>query len=406
MIRLVQETIAARGFHVLLCFLFGLGAHAGPALTLTNIESPTELACPIVVHVPLDDSLATAKGLVLRQAGTEKVLPAQLLFPLSDTASQSAAVAAILPPGSKSGTRYEIGTTDAPASAFRVEDDGNGALAMFEGGELVLRYLYGIQQPPPEATPDRARSSYISPVMGLDGEQLTEDFPKDHYHHRALFWAWPTFSVGGATHDHYHIDGIWTRFERWLDQQAGAACARIGVQNGWYRPDRKVGSEVVELTVWRAGEIGRAIDISLTWTAHEPLALSGRPEVGYGGFSIRFPDRQNSVVSFPDGPQENSDMKESPWGDLSAVFPGGRAKSGISILVGPDNPDAEPGWTIRGGDTYGFLGASWPGTEIHNFEPGKPVTARHRIWVHRGDVDAGKVGEAFSLYKTMPKLVP
>jgi hypothetical protein len=34
------------------------------------------------------------------------------------------------------------------------------------------------------------RANYIHPLYGLDGQVLTEDFPRDHLHHRGVFWAW------------------------------------------------------------------------------------------------------------------------------------------------------------------------------------------------------------------------
>lgn len=34
------------------------------------------------------------------------------------------------------------------------------------------------------------RANYIHPLYGFDEEELTEDFPADHYHHRGIFWTW------------------------------------------------------------------------------------------------------------------------------------------------------------------------------------------------------------------------
>ncbi|MGZ8921068.1 MAG: DUF6807 family protein, partial [Limisphaerales bacterium] len=64
------------------------------------------------------------------------------------------------------------------------------SLAIYEGRLPVLVYNHGVIHRAGVPT-DRARSTYIHPLYGLDGEVLTDDFPKDHYHHRGLFWAWP-----------------------------------------------------------------------------------------------------------------------------------------------------------------------------------------------------------------------
>ena len=34
-------------------------------------------------------------------------------------------------------------------------------------------------------------------MYDLDGNVLTEDFPKDHPHHRGIFWAWHQVRVDG-----------------------------------------------------------------------------------------------------------------------------------------------------------------------------------------------------------------
>ena len=36
----------------------------------------------------------------------------------------------------------------------------------------------------------KSRPHYVHPLYGLDGELLTEDFPRDHLHHHGIFWAW------------------------------------------------------------------------------------------------------------------------------------------------------------------------------------------------------------------------
>src|SRR5687767_7565410 len=84
--------------------------------------------------------------------------------------------------------------TDVRA-AFQLSTNGEGSVQVSEGNRPVLVYNHGVISR--EGVPaDRARSSYVHPIYGLDGEVLTDDFPKDHYHHRGLFWAWPHVKVG------------------------------------------------------------------------------------------------------------------------------------------------------------------------------------------------------------------
>ena len=69
---------------------------------------------------------------------------------------------------------------------------------------------------------------------------MSDDFPKDHYHHRGLFWAWPHVGVGGKQYDLWMIEGIHQQFERWLARETTPAGAAIGVETGWYAGTHKV----------------------------------------------------------------------------------------------------------------------------------------------------------------------
>src|SRR5690606_12052487 len=113
---------------------------------------------------------------------------------------------------------------------------------------------------------NRARSSYLHPIYGLDGEVLTDDFPKDHYHHRGLFWAWPHVIVGKQEVDLWMLKGIRHEFGKWLRRDAKKESATLGAHNGWFMGDRKVVDEQVWLRVLPADEKGRAIDVELVWT--------------------------------------------------------------------------------------------------------------------------------------------
>ena len=81
---------------------------------------------------------------------------------------------------------------DEEKSPFQIRDTDEGVLVQ-ESGKKVLFY----QQRPRSIAGEYERSNYIHPLYGLDGEILTEDFPRDHLHHRGVFWAWHHVSVGG-----------------------------------------------------------------------------------------------------------------------------------------------------------------------------------------------------------------
>jgi len=285
-----------------------------------------------------------------------------------------------------------------PASGLRFADQPGGRVALLEAGRPVLAYNWADQSK--DGVPaDRTRSCYVHPLFGLDGEELSDDFPRDHYHHRGLFWTWQRMKADGQAVDLWTIKGIRQHFGRWIERREGETAATLAVENTWIVDGRPpCAKETVRLTVHRAEAAGRAADVELRLEALSgPVELLGAEGKGYGGLGLRFAPREETVVTSAAGPQaKDSDRVPSPWADLSARFAGRKEPSGAAIFVHPANPGFPNGWTLR---HYGFLGPCWPGLEPYVLEPGKPVTLKYRVWVHRGDAAAGKVAEAWEAYR-------
>jgi hypothetical protein len=300
--------------------------------------------------------------------------------------------------------RYVLRTSEHPRQALAFEDVDSKSLFVSDDGKTVLAYNYGmiLADGVPE---DRRRSCYVHPLLGLDGEQISGDFERDHYHHRGLFWAWPNMTVGGKTVSLWDLRGIQARFEQWLGRDAGPVCAVFGVRNGWYIGEERVGQEDVWLRVWRATETGRAIDVHLTFTAtNSPISLLGAAGKGYGGLCLRFKTVPGKTVTKPDGQTVASSNEERfPWADLSAEFGGPGKVSGAAVFIDAGNPGFPNGWCLR---DYGFLGVDWPGLTPMTLEPGQPVTLRYRVWVHRGDVKGGRVAEAYQSFSQPVEVTP
>jgi hypothetical protein len=227
---------------------------------------------------------------------------------------------------------------------------------------------------------------------------------------------WNRVTVGGRNVDVWAVRGIWQRFAKWRERRADAQGAVIAVENHWVIDGPPVARETVRLQVHPAAPPGRAIDVEVGLEALAgPIELRGEVTKGYGGLCLRFAPREATVITTPAGREDkDSDHKRFPWADLSARFAGlaGRwegvrsptslrlltpsAMSGAAIFIHPANPAAPNEWTLR---NYGFLGPCWPAMEAATLEPGKPVTLRYRVWVHRGDAVAGEVAGAYDAYR-------
>ena len=283
----------------------------------------------------------------------------------------------------------------APAAQFRFQAVDELSLGLWDGAKPVFVYNHGTikRQGVPE---DRARSTYLHPVFGLDGEILTDDFPKDHYHHRGLFWAWPHVKTGGKEYDLWMIKGVKQKFERWLEKEA-AGTARLKVENGWYVGSQKVMEEQVAFEVHPAAENSRAIDITLQLTpVGEPVSLAGAEGKSYGGLTLRFAPNTNTVITTQLGTgKDDLPMTRLPWADLSGSFSGGKSRSGAAIFVSPAHPDYPPMWLTR---HYGVLCLGWPGIDAQTFTPGKKISLKYRVWIHRGQPDAEGLKAAYANY--------
>ncbi len=279
---------------------------------------------------------------------------------------------------------------------LRFAEPNGGRLRILDGDAPVLTYNFGdqLKQGVPK---NRTRSCYCHPVWAPDGTVLTDDFPKDHYHHRGIFWAWPSMKVRGKTVQLWHLQGIAQHHAKWLDRRADAGSALLAVRNDWRLDDgERAGSETVRIRVHKADAVGRAIDFELTFEAiGGPIELLGAAGKGYGGFCFRFAPRTDTVITTEAGKQKDSNEKPFKWADLSARFEGAGEMSGAAVFVNPKNTGAPHGWTLR---HYGFLGPSWPGLKPYTLEPGASVVLRYRVYVHRGNAEEAGVAEAYRAY--------
>ena len=291
------------------------------------------------------------------------------------------------------------------AGAFTLDDNG-AAVTVKEGDKPVMVYHYAMVDPPQGVPANFKRSCYVHPLYGLDGEVMTEDFPKDHYHHRGVFWAWPNSTSGDRKIDVWTLDDSRQVFGKWITKEAGADKAVIGVENNWVfddAPDKPVIRETARLEILPATDRARPIDISIRLENVSDKVFTMRGSTvsnkGYGGMCIR-PDSARLPMHFTaaSGPIDK-DMLElaTPWADVSyATRKGGDQLSGVALFEHPSNPGyPHPGWILR---KYGFLGQSWPHTATHEMKPGDKVELRYRMLVHRGDAETAGVAAAFGAY--------
>lgn len=407
-----MRAVLRLGFAMSFCAVLGMvGAAAGgtgdaPALVVPASELPLE----VMVDLPegLDADASTPWELREQVAGGV-VVPVDLRPAVrTDGAPDEkrlCMVATIRPSaGAGAPRRFELaragGSDGSSTAAFAWSDVSPASVQLAEGDRPVLVYNHGdvTNLKVPKKDFRRTRGCYVHPIHGLDGEVLTDDFPRDHFHHHGLFWAWPHVQMGDTAYDLWQKPGMRIRFVRWLDRRVGNSSAALGVENGWFVGDRKVMIERFWLTAHAAGDAAQAIDVEGTWIpVDRAITLWGREEKSYGGITIRFaiPRGQNGTITVPDGPSKKDlAMTRLPWADMTHSF-GGPSPSGATLMISKSHPDYPPTWLTR---HYGPLCVGYPGMEKKTLAPGEPMTLRYRLWIHRGTGSAEQCKKAYEAY--------
>ncbi|MFO0958680.1 MAG: ThuA domain-containing protein [Isosphaeraceae bacterium] len=358
-------------------------------------------ARPLFLNVPAPSGVTEGAWQLVEQGGDGARVDASLMPRIGADGSvvegSQNLIATIPAAQTKEIRRFALeSVSKGPNPAFRFGEISDRSLGLWDGDRPIYAYNHGIMNK--EGVPaDRNRGTYFHPVYDLDGAILTDDFPKDHYHHRGLFWAWPHVVIGGKDYDLWTLGGIRQKFDRWLAREVGPSSAVLGVENGWYIGDHRAVRERVWLVTYPVSDGVRILDFSCTLEPiGEPATLDGAEGKSYGGLNLRFAPGTDRVITTPkgNGPGDLL-MTRLAWGDLSQAPAEGKP-AGAAIFVARDHPDYPPTWLTR---HYGVLCVGWPGVTPTTLEPGKPVTLKYRVAIHRGSADASMLEELDRAYQ-------
>ncbi len=271
--------------------------------------------------------------------------------------------------------------TLAAAGPFAWKQIDGDRWQLSEAGQPVFVYNAGPRLAN-SAPADRERCCYVFPAYTPGGISPLDDFPKDHWHHHGLFWAWPDVEYDGKRYDLWMYKGIRHTPVSAANVTSTQTSAELRTANAWTAGERRIVTEDVSIVARPARGRSRELVFTLTWRAlDKPVTLRGSQEKGksYGGFSARFAEREGTVLRTDNGllPKDD-DLTAYAWAELEAAYQGKRAT--LRITPDPSNPHFPHQWCLR---SYGFLGASFPGRtgEIEGFtlEPGKPLTLRFTV---------------------------
>lgn len=276
---------------------------------------------------------------------------------------------------------------------------------MFRSGERSVLF-YQIQ---PVTNHDHSRAGFVHPLFGLDGEMLTDSFPKDHRHHQGVFWAWHQLWVGDRkvgdpwiTKDHLVV----VKEAKIVDQ--GAEFATLDVDAEWtstaFDTSGETTSLVAEKTrirVYREEGDVQYVDFTIQLTALVPhVRIGGSEDVkGYSGFTVRVNPPKDMKIQTANGVLTDDGVQvQSPWAGVSGSFADSRT-SGVAILTHPSSPEFPSRWVLR---HYGMQNVAYPGRDPISLSTEQPLVLRHRLVIHRGSTEDARIVGHQTEYGLLP----
>jgi hypothetical protein len=258
-----------------------------------------------------------------------------------------------------------------------------------EDGVAVVSY----QREPLEQNGKYRRRHYLHPILGLDGEVLTEDFPTDHLHHRGVFWAWHQVIVNDKP-----LGDAWVCNNFFWDVvQAkiipATPLGRLDLDVIWSSNDYtdKDGQrlplvrERAQITVHPRTKFYRIIDVRFSL---EPLvdrvAIGGSTDSkGYGGFSVRMklqPPMRFLTSHGEVEPTKNA-ISGGAWVDVRGPVGREGRQAGIAILQRAPSPQIPQPWILR--RSRSMQNAAFPGRDPVLLSRDKPLEFNYRLVIHQ-----------------------
>jgi hypothetical protein len=262
-----------------------------------------------------------------------------------------------------------------------IENDDN--VELWENNNLV----FGYQKKEKSIDGKFARNNYIHPLMSIEGDTLTEDFPLDHLHHRGIFWAWHQIYI-----DTLHVSDSWAlnNFKSKIvsvENKIINNIAELSTRVFWESPLFNNGEPYVEentkIVVFPLSSGLRRIDFNITLNALiDGVKIGGSEnEKGYGGFSLRIKMPDELVFTSESGkvtPQKLQ-INAGPWMKFSAPFGKSKKVSSVKLVCGKDSQNYPQPWILR--QHRSMQNIVFPGRELVEVLLNKPLKLSYTIYI-------------------------
>ncbi|MBI1784763.1 PmoA family protein [Candidatus Sumerlaeota bacterium] len=312
-----------------------------------------------------------------------------------------------------------MGDGDHPAVEANL---GCAALTLVCQGATVFKYNHAFVVPPEGVARDFIRSGYIQPLLSPSGRLMTEDFPKDHLHHKGIWFPWTHTEFEGHEVDFWNLGdkkgtvrfagfgpifsgpifGGFIAKHEFVDlTQNTATGGKVALNEEWDVRVYNVGGP-------KAGYWLFDFQSTQNCAGSSPLKLL---EYRYGGLGFRgakeWRDENYAALSSEGKTHLNGHTTRAKWCDH---FGRGNAKpdgsgaedwNGVTIMDHPKNfrfPQSMRLWD-KGGCFFCYAPVQLGDSEI---KPGEPYISRYRFFVHEGAVNVDETNRVWNDFADPP----
>jgi len=255
------------------------------------------------------------------------------------------------------------------------------------------------------------RSDYIYPLYGFHGEPLTADYPKDHLHHRSLWWSWCEVRHNDKIGDIWAVCKIRAYPVKITKMEAGADAAVLQAVNVWRYDDdpTDIVKETVTIraskTTGKAGAMSRTVDVDVRLEALvDGVAIAGRQKVdygGYGGMTVRMnpdvkefslravhpnPDKwRGDDLAIVERVSDQAQLGDAAWMALYGKYPAADVETPdfttVMMLESKDTPLFPNNFRYYGSTC---ISLAFPGKTVFPLAKNKPLDYKTRFVISQG----------------------
>jgi hypothetical protein len=272
-----------------------------------------------------------------------------------------------------------------------------GGLLFTENNKNVL--FYQIDQKSKDGL--FTRSNYIHPLWGINGTEITEDFPADHLYHRGIFWSWQQIWHGnqrignGWELKDFEQDVVEVEFRAGKNGAAILQTEVLWKSEKYKRLSQKIPylKENSTITIHPVDKNYRIIDFEIRFVALEDSIKIGgsEEEKGFGGFSVRMLLSDDVTFSGPEGKiiLPDKQVESNGYVIISGTTVGKKGQGGIVIVDKSDNPGYPQKWILH--SRNGMQNAVFPDEKAIPVSKIDPIVLKYSLIVYSGKLTSKKI---------------